>query len=462
MKSFFELREELNNTNLDEISLSHLTKKIADSGGLKQVSKANKTDKLRKELEAMKKRLAAEEVEDDDMECPHCDMEDGEHDKDCPMMQEKTLTPAEKKKREEIAKAMERDNPNMPMAKKMAIATAQAKKVAEEVELDEAKSVEQQISDLESMLKRMSGNTSSMKMKKYAIQKKINNLKSSLDEAKRKGAPKMQGDFLKKERERNRAHDAAMGRTPTGRKKPQRAMTSTQRSLAKLRNEETQIDEVLDTPKAMDSYRNKAKYSKDRAANSAAAKILRGKNADGSRADHSPELKTMAKREKGLKMADKAATRKTFKALRNEETQIDELSSKTLTNYITKASSQAGKTTTPTKTQDKRIAGINKALKKANEEVEIDEAKSATGYTINHKTFSSAVQHAKAQVEKQGYSIDDDEWDHKVAMGPKKPGSGKTNRYTIDLMKGGKESRRKLQMQIYYDEGRYELNMYVS
>ena len=32
---------------------------------------------------------------------------------------------------------------------------------------------------------------------------------------------------------------------------------------------------VLDTPKAMDSYRNKAKYSKDRATNSAVATILR-------------------------------------------------------------------------------------------------------------------------------------------------------------------------------------------
>jgi len=53
-------------------------------------------------------------------------------------LEEKTLTPAELKKREEIARAMERDNPDMPMGKKMAIATAQAKKVAEEVEeLDE-------------------------------------------------------------------------------------------------------------------------------------------------------------------------------------------------------------------------------------------------------------------------------------------------------------------------------------
>lgn len=50
---------------------------------------------------------------------------------------EKKLTPAEMKKREEVAKAIERENPNMPMGKKMAIATSTAKKVAEEVELDE-------------------------------------------------------------------------------------------------------------------------------------------------------------------------------------------------------------------------------------------------------------------------------------------------------------------------------------
>jgi len=58
--------------------------------------------------------------------------------KDVGDLQEKKLTPAELKKREDIAQAMERENPGMDMGKKMAIATAQAKKVAEEVEeLDE-------------------------------------------------------------------------------------------------------------------------------------------------------------------------------------------------------------------------------------------------------------------------------------------------------------------------------------
>lgn len=45
---------------------------------------------------------------------------------------EKKLTSAEMKKREEVASAIERDNPKMPMAKKMAIATSTAKKVAEQ------------------------------------------------------------------------------------------------------------------------------------------------------------------------------------------------------------------------------------------------------------------------------------------------------------------------------------------
>jgi len=54
-------------------------------------------------------------------------------------IEEKTLTPAELKKREEVAKALERENPKMPMPQKMAIATATAKKVAEEEITNEAR-----------------------------------------------------------------------------------------------------------------------------------------------------------------------------------------------------------------------------------------------------------------------------------------------------------------------------------
>jgi hypothetical protein len=54
----------------------------------------------------------------------------------------------------------------------------------ESVELDEAKSKEQQIADLEKMLDRISGNTASVRMKKFALQKKIDKLKNEeLEEA---------------------------------------------------------------------------------------------------------------------------------------------------------------------------------------------------------------------------------------------------------------------------------------
>lgn len=83
--------------------------------------------------------------------------------------------------------------------------------------------------------------------------------------------------------------------------------------------EEEQIDEILDTPKAMNSYKNKAKASYDKAASSAAAKILRGKDKDGNRANHRPELKTMDKRKKGMAAADMVAVKRTFDNLRKED-----------------------------------------------------------------------------------------------------------------------------------------------
>jgi hypothetical protein len=97
---------------MQEIDLKTLTKKISNTG-MKSTTKAMGADKLKKDLEAMKQKLQKEEKTFRSLRT------------------EKTLTPAEKKKREEIAKAMEKDNPDMPMDKKMAIATAQAKKVAE-------------------------------------------------------------------------------------------------------------------------------------------------------------------------------------------------------------------------------------------------------------------------------------------------------------------------------------------
>lgn len=67
---------------------------------------------------------------------------------------EKTLTPNEMKKREEIAQAIERDNPDMPMGKKMAIATSKAKQVAEETDMFDcfAESVRDQVKEVYDIL----------------------------------------------------------------------------------------------------------------------------------------------------------------------------------------------------------------------------------------------------------------------------------------------------------------------
>ena len=92
-----------------------------------------------------------------------------------------------------------------------------------------------------------------------------------------------------------------------------------------------------------------------------------------------------------------------------------------------------------------------------NEEVEIDEKKAATGYELYHKDFSSAMQHAYAHAKKKGFVVDPKEIDDKVATGPKKPSSGKTNRYAL------KAGRKTVHIQVAnLDNKKYELNMYIE
>jgi hypothetical protein len=91
-------------------------------------------------------------------------------------------------------------------------------------------------------------------------------------------------------------------------------------------------------------------------------------------------------------------------------------------------------------------------------EIELEEGKSSTGYNLYHKDFSSAMAHAYDFAKnKYGIEVDPEEIDRKVAMGPKKPSSGKTNAYRL-LDKTGKKA---IQVQVAnLDNKRYELNMY--
>ena len=80
-------------------------------------------------------------------------------------------------------------------------------------------------------------------------------------------------------------------------------------------------------------------------------------------------------------------------------------------------------------------------------------------YDLYHKDFSSAMQHAYKMAKKlHGITIDPKEIDSKVATGPRKPGNGKTNKYSL---KGDKGT---IQIQVYNKGGSkpFELNMYKS
>ena len=108
---------------------------------------------------------------------------------------------------------------------------------------------------------------------------------------------------------------------------------------------------------------------------------------------------------------------------------------------------------------------VDANYKAKNEETEVTEKKNLTeaGYQIYHKLYSYAVQHAVKQAEKKGYTVDPDAYDREVALGPRKPGEGKTNRFSLPLMKNGKPQKKTLNMQIYGmgNQG-YELNMYIE
>lgn len=144
----------------------------------------------------------------------------------------------------------------------------------------------------------------------------------------------------------------------------------------------------------------------------------------------------VAKRLSGDAMAVKKLDK-----IRKEAVELDEISRDLARSYIRKAASTGN-----------RKKGVEMAGKKAYSiggEPKVRATEAKDNYTINHKTFSSAVQHAEEVVNKRGFEVDPEEWDRKVSMGPRKPGAGKTNSYTIALMKNGKEVKQKLQMQVY-------------
>ena len=105
----------------------------------------------------------------------------------------------------------------------------------------------------------------------------------------------------------------------------------------------------------------------------------------------------------------------------------------------------------------KKLLKPRKRREKTKRKAGLDEARKSD-YQLYHKDFSSAMQHAYAVAKKRGYTVDPQEIDNKVATGPRKPSSGKTNRYIL-----GTDKKQNLHVQVAnLDNKRYELNMYIE
>jgi hypothetical protein len=89
-------------------------------------------------------------------------------------------------------------------------------------------------------------------------------------------------------------------------------------------------------------------------------------------------------------------------------------------------------------------------------------------YKINHRSYTSAVQEIEPFAYRNGYVMDSEELADEIGLGPSKPKNGKTNKFHFKLYEviiGEDEpqlARKMLHVQIYGDEGRYELNMYIN
>jgi hypothetical protein len=85
----------------------------------------------------------------------------------------------------------------------------------------------------------------------------------------------------------------------------------------------------------------------------------------------------------------------------------------------------------------------------------------STEYVVIHNSYSSAVSEIEKFAAKRGFEIKEDEMWNQIAIGPKKPKDGVTNKFHLSIEKDGKEQKKNLQVQITGVGTKYELNMYI-
>ena len=88
--------------------------------------------------------------------------------------------------------------------------------------------------------------------------------------------------------------------------------------------------------------------------------------------------------------------------------------------------------------------------------------KEASEYPVYNKTYTSAIEAARAYALKKGYTIEDDEMFTKVGMNSKRPSVGKTTKVNLELLRKGKPQKKMLHIQVYGMKNGYELNAYIN
>jgi hypothetical protein len=93
----------------------------------------------------------------------------------------------------------------------------------------------------------------------------------------------------------------------------------------------------------------------------------------------------------------------------------------------------------------------------------VNEAKDETYF----KSFTDAVSYARAAAEKRGFEINEDDWQTQIALGGRysrgRPSIGKTNSFSVGLLKAGKPQRKNLNISVYgMESGKFELTYYIN
>jgi hypothetical protein len=91
------------------------------------------------------------------------------------------------------------------------------------------------------------------------------------------------------------------------------------------------------------------------------------------------------------------------------------------------------------------------------------ESNSSKKYQIYHNSYTSAINTALEYIKDSNYEYNDEDVENTIGLGPKKPSSGKTNRFSLELYKNDKLQSKSANIQVYgMGNGRYELNVYIQ